>query len=106
MPIYEYRCPECGETFEKRQSFNAEPVADCVECDFSGAKRKISAPAIVFKGSGFYVTDTRKGSSKNASPNNGSKKSDNGANTNKETKTSDKKSSTDSKKVKKEAKAA
>ena len=104
MPIYEYRCPECGETFEKRQSFSAEPVADCVECDFTGAKRKISAPAIVFKGSGFYVTDTRNGSSKSVPSGSNGKKPDSDSSADTKTKESDKKLSTDTKKVKTKAK--
>ncbi|MDM8527318.1 zinc ribbon domain-containing protein [Anaerolineales bacterium HSG24] len=104
MPIYEYRCPECGKIFEKRQSFNAAPVIDCVECNFTGAKRRITAPAIVFKGSGFYVTDTRNGNSKSTSPSsNGNKKPDGSAKTT--AKPSDNKSSTNSKKVKTEATA-
>lgn len=82
MPIYEYYCPQCGETFEKRQSFSAEPVADCVGCDFTGVRRKISTPAILFKGSGFYVTDNRSKSSSLSSSNdsNGSKDSSDSSN--------------------------
>lgn len=72
MPIYEYYCPECETTFEKRQSFNAAPVAGCNDCGYTGAKRKISAPAIVFKGSGFYVNDSRNGSDKKNGHKNGS----------------------------------
>jgi putative FmdB family regulatory protein len=59
MPTYEYRCPECGNEFEKFQRMSDEPVAECPAC---GAKseRKISAGAgLLFKGSGFYITDYR-----------------------------------------------
>lgn len=58
MPIYEYECLNCGETFEKRQSFNDEPVADCPN-GHKDTRRLLAAPAIVFKGSGFYINDSR-----------------------------------------------
>ena len=56
MPLYEYRCPECDEKFEKIQKFSARPKAKCPDCGKPG-KRLLSAPAIRFKGSGWYVTD-------------------------------------------------
>jgi putative FmdB family regulatory protein len=66
MPIYEYECPECSRRFEKRQSFHDEPKADCPECQ--AAARRVFHPApIIFKGSGFYVTDHRDASSSSAS---------------------------------------
>ncbi len=58
MPIYEYECKTCGTTFEKRQSFRDEPVADCPN-GHSETRRILSAPAIVFKGSGFYINDSK-----------------------------------------------
>ena len=58
MPIYEYECKTCGTTFEKRQSFRDEPVADCPH-GHSETQRILSAPAIVFKGSGFYINDSK-----------------------------------------------
>ncbi len=59
MPIYEYECGVCQCRFEKRQSFEEKIEATCPECD--GKARKIFHPAhIIFKGSGFYVTDSRK----------------------------------------------
>lgn len=59
MPIYEYECGVCQCRFEKRQSFEEKIEATCPECD--GEARKIFHPAhIIFKGSGFYVTDSRK----------------------------------------------
>jgi len=58
MPIYEYECLTCGEKFEKRQSFSDEPKADCPN-GHSKTRRLIAAPAIVFKGSGFYVNDSK-----------------------------------------------
>jgi putative FmdB family regulatory protein len=60
MPIYEYRC-EKGREFEAFQSMSEEPISDCMECG-APAQRVLSAPAVHFKGSGFYTTDyARKG---------------------------------------------
>ena len=56
MPYYDYKCPACGNCFEIKQSFHDEPVATCPGCK-TGARRMISAAPIIFKGSGFYVTD-------------------------------------------------
>lgn len=58
MPIYEYECLKCGTTFEKRQSFSDEPKANCPN-GHQETRRLIAAPAIVFKGSGFYVNDSK-----------------------------------------------
>jgi putative FmdB family regulatory protein len=62
MPLYEYECEKCGVRFERRQSFSDRPVQTCPEC---GGKvhRLIQPVGIVFKGSGFYVTDNRAASS-------------------------------------------
>ena len=67
MPIYEYECLTCGIKFEKRQSFSDEPKADCPN-GHSGTRRLLATPAIVFKGSGFYVTDSRGKNSANGAP--------------------------------------
>jgi putative FmdB family regulatory protein len=60
MPIYEYRC-EKGHTFEALQRMSEEPLQTCEQCD-APATRVLHAPAVHFKGSGFYNTDygTRK----------------------------------------------
>lgn len=56
MPIYEYRCDACGETFEVLQKFSDEPIETCELC--GGSVRKVLHPAAIhFKGSGFYTTD-------------------------------------------------
>jgi putative FmdB family regulatory protein len=66
MPTYEYRCPACGHEFEKFQKMSDAPVADCPQCD-SAAERRLSGGAgLLFKGSGFYITDYRKDSYKKA----------------------------------------
>ncbi|HEV2462277.1 MAG TPA: zinc ribbon domain-containing protein [Acidobacteriaceae bacterium] len=64
MPLYEYRCKECGHQFEKIQSFSAPDEKECPVCK-GPVERLISAPAIQFKGAGWYVTDyAGKGGSK------------------------------------------
>jgi putative FmdB family regulatory protein len=56
MPLYEYKCKKCGHRFERIQSFSAPDVKECPICQ-SEVERLISAPAVQFKGSGFYSTD-------------------------------------------------
>ena len=56
MPLYEYECARCGKRFELLQKFSDPPTATCVACG-GAAHRQLSAPAIQFKGSGWYVTD-------------------------------------------------
>ncbi|MBN1937787.1 MAG: zinc ribbon domain-containing protein [Anaerolineae bacterium] len=58
MPIYVYQCDDCGVTFERRQSIAATPLTDCPDCG-GQVHRVIQPVGIVFKGSGFYVTDNR-----------------------------------------------
>ncbi len=59
MPTYEYACKKCGHEFEKFQSIKDEPLKRCPECR-GKAERKISGGAgLLFKGSGFYITDYR-----------------------------------------------
>ena len=61
MPTYQYTCTECGEPVEAVQKFSDAPLTVCAVC--GGRLRKVfSAVGIVFKGSGFYRTDSRKGS--------------------------------------------
>jgi putative FmdB family regulatory protein len=88
MPIYEYACDTCQSTFERKQKFSDEPVRTCPEC--GNEVRRVLYPAgIIFKGSGFYVTDNRSGSSSGTerSASNGSSTADS---------SSDSSSSTDS----------
>jgi len=62
MPTYEYRCKSCGEHLEVVQSFKDDPLTVCPKCE--GELRKVFSPiGISFKGSGFYKTDSRSGSS-------------------------------------------
>lgn len=67
MPTYEYRCSACGHTFEKFQSITAEPIRQCPECGKKKVNRLIGTGAgIIFKGSGFYITDYRSDGYKSA----------------------------------------
>lgn len=60
MPTYEYRCPACKAEYELREGFDAAPSHKCQQCRKGTAKRVLRAPAIVFKGGGFYATDSRR----------------------------------------------
>ena len=67
MPTYQYACTECGEHLEVVQKFSDEPLTVCPACQ--GRLRKVfSAVGVVFKGSGFYKTDSRSSSSSSSSP--------------------------------------
>ena len=56
MPLYEYQCKKCGHRFEKIQKFSDRMVKKCPDCG-GVVEQMISAPAVQFKGSGWYVTD-------------------------------------------------
>jgi putative FmdB family regulatory protein len=67
MPTYEYACTECGHRFETVQSFTDDALTECPSC--GGVLRKVfGSVGIVFKGSGFYKTDTRGASSASTPP--------------------------------------
>src|SRR5208282_856616 len=75
MPLYEYECKKCGHRFEKIQKFSDKMVKKCPECG-GAVEQMISAPAVQFKGSGWYVTDyAKKSSSPGSSGDSGSKDS-------------------------------
>lgn len=76
MPLYEYQCENCGDVFEVMQKFSDSPLTEHSKC---GGKvhRLLSAPALQFKGSGWYITDYAKGS--NSSSNGSSKKEESGS---------------------------
>jgi putative FmdB family regulatory protein len=86
VPTYQYACTECGEQLEKVQKFSDDPLTVCPNC--SGRLRKVFSPVgIVFKGSGFYRTDSRSGSNgsltgkdgKDSSQDGGKDKADSGS---------------------------
>jgi putative FmdB family regulatory protein len=61
MPTYEYACPKCGHEFEQFQSMRDEPLKKCPKCKKAGVKRLVGGGAgLIFKGSGFYITDYKK----------------------------------------------
>lgn len=75
MPTYEYVCRECGQHLEVVQSFTDDPLDTCEQC--GGSLRKVfSAAGIIFKGSGYYVTDNRSDRAGASSPSEGSSKGD------------------------------
>jgi putative FmdB family regulatory protein len=59
MPIYTYRCENCGVQFERRQNFSDAPLTRCPECNKKSLRKVYTPVGIVFKGSGFYATDHR-----------------------------------------------
>ena len=91
MPLYEYQCKKCGHRFEKIQKFSDKMVKTCPECG-GPVEQMISAPAVQFKGSGWYVTDYAK---KSHAPSSDSGNKD--SKDSKETKKEDKKPESSSK---------
>jgi putative FmdB family regulatory protein len=94
MPLYEYQCKKCAHRFEKIQKFSDKLVKKCPECG-GPVEQMISAPAVQFKGSGWYVTDYAKKSHAPAS--------DSGGKDSKETKKEEKKSESATKESSKKA---
>ena len=60
MPIYQYECDLCRFNFERKQGFDDNPAAICPKCQ-GQARRVFNSVPIIFKGSGFYITDSRRG---------------------------------------------
>jgi putative FmdB family regulatory protein len=98
MPLYEYECKKCGHRFERIQRFSDRMVKKCPECG-GKVEQMISAPAVRFKGSGWYVTDYAKKSS-GASKSESKSDSDGKGDTSKDSSSKDKDSG-----AKKESKA-
>lgn len=73
MPTYEYRCDSCRRRYERRESFSAPSSHSCERCGKGTATRILHAPTVVFKGSGFYVNDSRKSESGSSKPSGGDK---------------------------------
>ena len=72
MPLYEYRCLKCGYRFEKLQKFSDEILRECDKCH-GKLEKLLSPPAIVFKGTGWYVTDYSQKGNRNSSKEDGKK---------------------------------
>ena len=79
MPLYEYQCKKCKHRFEKIQSFSDAPIKKCPSCGAKAVEKLFSAPAVHFKGSGFYVTDYAKKSSSEGSSSSEAKSESKGA---------------------------
>lgn len=75
MPLYEYQCQACGVRFERRQHIDEKPIKVCPECG-GEVQRLIQPVGIIFKGSGFYVTDNRAKSSTSTPSSNSKKRSE------------------------------
>lgn len=59
MPLYTYKCNNCVIVLEARQKFSDDPLTDCPNCEGGDLRRVINQVGVVFKGSGFYVNDTK-----------------------------------------------
>jgi putative FmdB family regulatory protein len=67
MPTYSYRCPSCGTEYEKLQRISDESLAECPACGTLGERQISGGAGIVFKGSGFYITDYKRAGEKKPS---------------------------------------
>ncbi len=65
MPIYEYRCDDCGHDFETIQRFSDDPLKTCPACGKDTLRKRMSASAFRLKGGGWYETDFKAGNKKN-----------------------------------------
>lgn len=101
MPVYTYRCGNCGSEIDKNQGFNEPPLTKCPVCEEDELHRVYKPVGIVFKGSGFYATDNRSASgssngrtssskSEEGEETKSSKKADESSSTVSETKTAEK----------------
>jgi len=76
MPVYTYRCEECGVQFDRSQKFSEQPLTRCPECGKKSLRKVYQPVGIVFKGSGWYITDSRKSSSATVASDEANAKSD------------------------------
>ena len=68
MPVYTYRCQECGVKFTKKETLLAKPLKRCAECHHGIVRRVPQLPTVIFKGSGWYSTDHRPPSGQTSTP--------------------------------------
>ena len=73
MPLYAYRCDNCGVQIERRQGFDDPTLKKCPECGENELRKLFSPVGILFKGPGFYATDNRSASGANGNSNKGEK---------------------------------
>jgi putative FmdB family regulatory protein len=93
LPLYEYKCVKCAHRFEKIEKVNASETKKCPKCG-AKAERQLAAPAIQFKGSGWYVTDY---AGKNSASASGESGGDSGESKSSEKKTESKPAASDKK---------
>lgn len=74
MPLYTYECTNCGVIFERRQKFTDAPIKRCPECSKNKVRKVIQPTGIIFKGTGWYKTDSRPASTEGGSSSKGAKK--------------------------------
>jgi len=89
VPIYDYRCDHCGHAFSAVQSHKDQPLEKCPKCG-KKPRRLIGSPAIVFKGSGWYKTDSRPAEKTEKSETKSDAKAENKSETKSETKSAEK----------------
>jgi putative FmdB family regulatory protein len=76
MPVYTYRCDNCGVQFERHQTFTDTPLKTCPECRKKALRKVITPTKIIFKGSGFYATDNKSPSGESSKPSKKEEKSE------------------------------
>ncbi len=90
MPIYEYKCSNCGHQMEAIQKISDEPLQACPNCNYNTLSKLVSAPSFRLKGSGWYETDFKTGKKKNISEDVSKKSSVNSSSDSKNTHKQDK----------------
>ncbi len=76
MPIYEYRCEDCGHELEALQKMSDKPLTDCPECGKPALRKQVSAAGFRLSGSGWYETDFKSGNKRNLAEKESSSKSE------------------------------
>ena len=68
LPTYQYECQNCGNRFEEKQKFSDPPLTDCPICQAEDTVQRVIGPVgVIFKGSGFYINDSKKGKGSSSS---------------------------------------
>jgi putative FmdB family regulatory protein len=106
MPVYSYRCTNCGFMFDQQQKFSDAALTRCPECSKKTLQKVFQPVGIVFKGSGFYSTDHRSPSGQNTRSANSTKSGENSAKSSESGEGGEKASSTASEKSSESAKSS
>ena len=86
MPTYAYLCPSCGHEYEQLQKITDKTLAKCPKCGTRGQRQISGGAGLVFKGSGFYITDYKRAGDKSSSGDKGAKPSEDAAKSKPDTK--------------------